>query len=188
MLEPSSTALVLMDFQSTTIDLLNAADAAERANQVRSACRARDVLVVFIRVAYRPGYPEISSRNLIGKQLVSAGMFLEGAAGTEISPIFSGDEPAPNEVTLTKTRVGAFRGTGLDALLRAHDVQTVVLAGIATSGVVLSTVRDAADRDYNIVVLRDCCADRDTTVHQVLMDHVFPRQAVVLTSEELAFV
>jgi nicotinamidase-related amidase len=188
MLDPSTTALVLMDFQTVTVDMLNAADVTERSNQVRAACRARDVLVVFVRVAYRPGYPEVSSRNRIGAQIASSGTLLEGGAGTEISPIFSEDGPATNEVTLTKTRVGAFRGSGLDTLLRARNVQTIVLAGISTSGVVLSTVRDAADRDYSIVVLRDCCTDRDPTLHQVLMDQVFPRQAVVSTAEEIAFV
>jgi nicotinamidase-related amidase len=60
-----------------------------------------------------------------------------------------------------------------------------VLAGIATSGVVLSTLREAADRDYQLIVLSDCCFDLDAEVHRVLMDKVFPRQAEVLTVEEL---
>jgi nicotinamidase-related amidase len=57
-----------------------------------------------------------------------------------------------------------------------------VLAGIATSGVVLSTVRDAADRDYELVVLSDCCVDSDPEVHRLLLERVFPRQARVITS------
>ncbi len=64
------------------------------------------------------------------------------------------------------------------------DVQTLVLAGIATSGVVLSTLRQAADLDYGLVVLRDGCADADEEVHRVLLDKVFPRQADVVAVDE----
>ena len=67
-----------------------------------------------------------------------------------------------------------------------RDINTLILAGIATSGVVLSTVRDAADRDYRIFVLSDGCADRDDEVHAVLTQKVFPRQAWVITIAELA--
>ena len=69
-------------------------------------------------------------------------------------------------------------------VLRAQAVQTLVLTGIATSGVVLSTLRQAADLDYGLVVLRDGCADADEEVHRVLLDKVFPRQADVLTVDE----
>jgi len=51
----------------------------------------------------------------------------------------------------------------------------------ATSGVVLSTVREAADKDFQLTVLSDLCADFDPEVHAVLMQKVFPRQAAVLT-------
>ena len=64
-------------------------------------------------------------------------------------------------------------------------VDTLLLAGVSTSGVVLSTVRDAADRDYRIYVIKDACADRDPEVHDVLMRKVFPRQAWVVQSTEL---
>jgi len=66
-------------------------------------------------------------------------------------------------------------------LLRAGDIDTLVLTGIATSGVVLSTLRQAADLDYRLVVLADACLDGDQEVHRVLTEKVFPRQADVLT-------
>jgi len=76
-----------------------------------------------------------------------------------------------------KTRVGAFSTTDLDAQLRARKVTTLVLAGISTSGVVLSTVCDGADRDYRLIVLSDGCADPDEEVHCVLLTKVFARRA-----------
>ena len=57
--------------------------------------------------------------------------------------------------------------------------------GHATSGVILSTVRLAADLDYNLIVVEDGCADRDPEVHTVLMEKVFPRQGTVVSSEEM---
>lgn len=69
-------------------------------------------------------------------------------------------------------------------ILRANDIETLVMFGIATSGVVLSTLRHAADADYRLVVLKDCCSDRDAEVHRVLVEKVFPRQAKVITAAE----
>jgi nicotinamidase-related amidase len=88
-------------------------------------------------------------------------------------------------VVVTKHRVGAFFGTDLDMILRAHDIDTLVLSGIATSGVVLSTLRHAADADYRLVVAADCCADADPEVHRVLTEKVFPRQASVTSGAEV---
>jgi len=69
-------------------------------------------------------------------------------------------------------------------VLRAANIDTLVLTGIATSGVVLSTLRQAADLDYRLVVLSDACLDSDAEVHRVLMEKVFPRQADVVTVNE----
>ena len=69
-------------------------------------------------------------------------------------------------------------------MLRAQDISHIVLTGVATSGVVLSTIREAADKDYHITVLSDCCADADEEVHRVLTTKVFPRQTEVMTAEE----
>ena len=80
--------------------------------------------------------------------------------------------------------MSAFAGSDLEVLLRAKGVDTLVLAGIATSGVVLSTLRQAADADYGLVVVKDCCADGDEEVHRVLTEKIFPRQAQVVTATE----
>jgi nicotinamidase-related amidase len=82
-------------------------------------------------------------------------------------------------VTVHKLRVSAFAGSGLEVVLRAQGIEHLVLAGIATSGVVLSTLRQAADLDYRLTVLSDGCLDGDPEVHRVLLEKVFPRQAEV---------
>ena len=71
--------------------------------------------------------------------------------------------PRTGDIVVRKVRVGAFSTTDLDAQLRERGVDTLILAGISTSGVVLSTVRDASDRDYRVVVLADATADPEPT-------------------------
>jgi nicotinamidase-related amidase len=80
--------------------------------------------------------------------------------------------------------VGAFSTTDLETVLRARNINTLVLFGISTSGVVLSTVRWAADMDYKLAVISDACADRDPEVHRVLQEKVFSWQATVLNTQE----
>ena len=85
---------------------------------------------------------------------------------------------------MVKKRVSAFAGSDLAEVLRGGAIDTLVLTGIATSGVVLSTLRQAADLDYRLVVLHDGCADADPEVHRVLTEKVFPRQAEVLDVDD----
>ncbi len=112
----------------------------------------------------------------------SGGMFLEGSDGAKHHAALA---PKPDDVQVTKHRVSAFAGTDVEMILRANRIETLVLTGVATSGIVLSTVRYAADADYRLVVAEDCCADRDEDVHRVLMEKVFPRQGSVVASSEL---
>jgi nicotinamidase-related amidase len=75
-------------------------------------------------------------------------------------------------------------GSDLETILRAHRIDHLVLAGIATGSVVLSTLHEASDKDYRLSVLSDGCANRDPEVHTVLLNKVFPRQAEVLTTAD----
>ena len=85
---------------------------------------------------------------------------------------------------ITKSRVNAFAGTDLEQVLRARDLDTLVMFGIATSGVVLSTVLHASDADYRLIVISDCSADLDAEVHSCLIEKVLPRRALVVTAKE----
>jgi len=106
--------------------------------------------------------------------------FFEGESGA----IHAGVAPEANDLVVTKNRVSAFAGTDLNLLLRANDIDTLVLLGIATSGVVLSTFLQAFDADYRLVVIKDCCADTDADLHACLTETFFPRIASVITAGE----
>ena len=92
-------------------------------------------------------------------------------------------QPISGEIVAGKHRVNALFGTDLDMTLKANDIDTIVILGYATSGVVLSTTRYAADSDYRIFIVEDCCSDQDTEVHDFLMERIFPRQADIVDSK-----
>lgn len=93
--------------------------------------------------------------------------------------------PEPGDITIRKTRVGALSTTDLDRRLRDRGTTTLILAGLTTSGAVLSTLTDAADRDYRLRVLSDAVADPDPVAHAALMGNVFPRMATMINTTVL---
>ncbi len=180
--DPKTTALLAMDFQTLIVEGFATDKEALLARQAQllDAARHAGMLVAYVVVGFRPGYPEIGPGNKIFSAAKASGRFAAGDAGVAIHPAVA---PRPEEPVVTKHRVGAFFGTDLDMILRANGIETLLLTGIATSGVVLSTLRHAADADYGVVVVQDCCSDPDAEVHRVLMEKVFPRQASVVTAE-----
>jgi nicotinamidase-related amidase len=171
-----NAALLVMDVQRAIVERFADDDLLERVAEAVAAARGSGIRVIYVRVAFRPGHPEVSARNRTFAAVRDAGGLIddEGAA------IHDAVAPLPGEVVVTKRRVSAFAGSDLDVVLRAAEITHLVLCGIATSGVVLSTVRAAADLDFELSVLHDACADGDPEVHRVLTEKVFPRQAAVL--------
>lgn len=172
------SALLVMDVQPGILDRLpDPSDFLTRTTDAVRTARSRAVPVIHVVVGFRPGMPEVSPRN-------------EAFSGVkQHAPAFLIDArpaiaPESSEVLITKRRVSAFTGSDLEVVLRAGEIQHLVLCGIATSGVVLSTLREAADKDYRITVLADLCADTDPEVHSVLTNKVFPRQARVINAAE----
>ncbi len=143
------------------------------------AAHKKQIPVVYVVVGFRPGAPEASGRNR------SFGGASKEMPSSMINP-HPAITPEGDDIVVVKRRVSAFSGSDLEIVLRAKNIRHLVLAGISTSGVVLSTVREAADKDYQLTVLSDLCADSDPEVHSVLINKVFPRQAAVMTGEEWA--
>lgn len=180
---PSNTALLVMDVQVGVVERFASESEAliVELAKATAAARGAGVPVIYVRVAFRQGAPEISRRNRTFAALASTARFGEDDPATAIHP---GVAPQPGDLVVTKKRVSAFTGSDLEVVLRSIEVDSLVLSGIATGGVVLSTIRQAADLDYGLTVLADGCADADPEVHRVLLEKVFPRQATVSTTDE----
>lgn len=182
---PTKTALLIMDYQNDILVMLPEdvrTALVERAKMVLNEARKAKVQIIYVVVRFRQGYPEVNLQNKLFSSLKESGRFQEGTPGAEIDSRIA---PQPGDIVVTKRRVGAFSTSDLETILRSHNIGKLVLFGISTSGVVLSTVRWAADMDYSLAVVSDLCADRDAEVNRVLMDKVFPWQATVVTSKEL---
>jgi nicotinamidase-related amidase len=175
-------ALLLMDLQNGVIDHYDVPEAyLDRVVVAQERAEQAGVLVILVRVAFGPGHPEVSDRNqMFAAAKAHGGLVIGDPAGEPHARLLRGR----GEIVVTKKRVSAFTGSELELVLRAHEVTHLVLAGIATSGVVLSTLREAADRDYELSVLDDLCLDRDEEMHRVLLQKVFPQQATVLSSTD----
>ena len=178
----TSTALLVMDVQQSIVDRFGDDEAylPRLAAAVETARRA-GIRVIYVVVGFRAGHPEVSERNKSFAAIAGTGRFADGDPGAAIHPAVA---PAPGDIIVTKRRVSAFTGSDLEVVLRAAGIDHLVLTGIATSGVVLSTLRQAADLDYRLTVLADGCLDADPEVHRVLTDKVYPRQADVLRIAE----
>ncbi|CAI8905680.1 cysteine hydrolase family protein [Chryseobacterium sp. IT-36CA2] len=177
-MENKKTALLVMDMQSSILS--NLPDTQELVSNVKEAiktARNRQIPVIYITVGFRQGMPEISPKNKIFSGLKQHMVNLDMKEWVAIHPELI---PEEQDIVITKRRISAFTGSDLEVVLRGLDIQHLVLTGVSTSGVVLSTVREAADKDYNLTVIEDCCKDGDEEVHNVLMRKVFPRQADVI--------
>ncbi len=183
-LDRKHTALMIMDFQNAIVSsaVEKHPDLLDKTAAVLAAARAADMPIIYIVVSFREGYPEINPRNRIFSAIRGSGRMLAGSPGTEVHPQVG---PRSGDIVLAKHRVGAFSTAPLETILRAQGITSLVLCGISTSGVVLSTVRWAADMDYDLIVVEDCCADNDDEVHRVLNQKVFPRQARVVSASEV---
>ena len=185
-LEPSRAALLVMDYQTGIVARVpgDADGLLARTASLIDAARAAGVTIAYVRVGF--------TAEDIAAMPETAQMRAAARAGGEAiaadSPSTRIDEriaPADGDIVVRKTRVGAFSSTDLDGRLRERGIDTLLLAGIATSGCVLSTIRDAADRDYRQLVVADACADPDPEVHEFLLTRIFARHSEVVSVAEL---
>lgn len=178
------TAVLIMDYENQILGMLpdkTQAVVLDNASAILREARQAHLPVIYVVVRFRDGYPEVSRQNKRFAGLKESGRLREGTPGAEIHARVA---PQPGDIVVTKRRVGAFSTTDLESILRANNISTLAMFGISTSGVVLSTVRWAADMDYQLVVISDACADMDDEVHRVLAEKVLAAQATVVSTHE----
>jgi len=169
--ENTKSALLVMDVQEAILGRVpNKEEYIAKVTAAVDAAHKKNMQVIYVVVGFREGAPEANESQ-------------RRFAGSLTNPV-PAIAPTGTDIVVTKRRISAFSGSDLEVILRAQNIRHLVLGGIATSGVVLSTVREAGDKDFKITVLSDLCADTDPEVHTILLTKVFARQATVMTSEE----
>ncbi len=169
-------ALLIGDYQLGIGDQPFAKESALQAGVALEAARKAKLMIFFSKVSFEPGYVDISPRNKAFAAVEAKNMLPPGAS--HLIPAF---KPLPTEIVVEKDRFSAFSGNRLGTILRAQEITHLVIAGVTTSGVVLSTFCEAADKDYQLTILSDACADPKPGLHQELVTALFPRSADVLT-------
>ncbi|MFD4974239.1 MFS transporter [Streptomyces sp. NPDC058424] len=181
---PERTALLAMDFQNGIVPMAADADAlVERVKGAIADVRAAGGTIAYVRVAFTENdWAAIPETNKAFAAVGTAKMLHHEDPATQIDERVT---PEEGDIVVRKIRFGSVSTTDLHQQLSDRGIDTLVLTGISTSGVVLSTLIDAADRDYRVYVLSDGVADPDPEAHQVLVDKVFPSRGHLIDTAQL---
>jgi ureidoacrylate peracid hydrolase len=162
-LDRRATAVLVVDMQNAFIDPKGSlarmgvpvgrnTRPIPHVQAVLAAARAAKVPVVHLRFVLRDDFADL---GVLGRKFPPLRELGHCAAGSWDAAFYPGMEPRPGEPVVDKNRFSGFFGTDLDTLLRCLRVDTVVVTGVATNVCVESTVRDAFQRDYRVVVPRE---------------------------------
>ncbi|WP_176044053.1 isochorismatase family cysteine hydrolase [Burkholderia vietnamiensis] len=178
-LVPAQTALIVMHYQTDILGLFPSAAPTLLANTRRlcDAARAGGVHVCFANLRFSRGYPEVSPRNKNGQGIKQLGRFVDDGPCPELGRL-------DGEPLIAAHRASVFFGTDLQARLAARSIDTLILVGIASTGVVLSSVAHASDADFRLYTVKDCCYDPDPIVHEHLFATAFETRTTVLSLEQ----
>uniref|UniRef100_E1TIF0 Isochorismatase hydrolase n=1 Tax=Burkholderia sp. (strain CCGE1003) TaxID=640512 RepID=E1TIF0_BURSG len=173
---PAQTALVVMHYQTDILGLFPSVAPALLANtrKLCDAARAKGVRVYFANLRFSPGYPEVSQRNKNGQGIKQLGRFIDDRTAPELGQ-------RPDEPLIIAHRASVFFGTDLQTRLSAQGVDSLIMVGIASTGVVLSSVAYASDADFRLYTVKDCCYDPDLVVHEHLFATAFDSRTTVLS-------
>ena len=188
-IDPESSALLLQDLQNEllkgdrTVVPLGGARLIANCAKMLAKARETGMLVVYVRVSRRPDMKD-APRPPLGAPATAAGApgLIEGTPGAQVVPELA---PRAEDVVVTKHTTSPFNTTDIEVYLRRFGVTTLILTGYSTTGVVEGSLRDARDKDYDCVVVRDCCAAGTLQEHDTCMDIVFPRMAWVADADQV---
>lgn len=176
---PARTALLVMHYQTDILELFPSVAPSLLAN-TRTLCdaaRRAGISVYFANIRFSPGYPEVSPLNKNGQGIKQLGLFVNDKVAPALGRLAS-------EPLIIAHRASVFFGTDLQVRLSAQGIDTLLMAGIASTGVVLSSVAYASDADFRLLTVKDCCYDPDPVVHEHLFATAFESRTTVLSLAE----
>jgi nicotinamidase-related amidase len=155
----------------------------ENTRRALDKARAAGLRAGFVRVGFSPDYRECPADSPIFSAARKNGIFKLGEWGTQVHPDLG---QQPGDFDIVKHRVSPFHGTNLDLILRTHGVRRIYCSGISTNAVVQAAVREGHDRDYEMVLLEDCCCALSTEEHESAIE-LLQRFGKITTSTEVVF-
>ncbi|RIA98650.1 Isochorismatase-like protein [Glomus cerebriforme] len=184
-----NSAFIFCDYQNDVIGMFQTTNILNQFlgnsktlfQEVHQAKQKKNITSFSVGFSFRFGYPEVSSNNRSIEKLKTSGRLIEGTKGAEF---IDGMIPREDDIVIKKRRVDAFFNTDLQSILQLRNIRNIILSGITTSDVILSTCRSAIDRDLNVTVVRECCFDGSEMVQNILMNELFPNQGVIVAALE----
>ena len=154
----------------------------ERTAAVLQASRDAGMLVIYVNIEFRPGFPELKKPTYpLIESIQERNAFLRGSWDAAIPDEL---KPEPSDIIVINFDSSAFSHTDLDCILRAKGVRQLFLAGIATNWVVESTTRYGAELGYDITVLEDCCQGFSDELHDFAIKQTLPYYASIMKSPD----
>lgn len=183
-LDPTKTALLSMDIQNATARrsaMFQERHVGEAAKRTLEGARKAGILVIHVVIDYQPAF--FSPRNKFLQKIRIPVLSAPGVDRAKLLEVVDAVKPVGDEPVIRKPRMNPFYATALESMLRSRDVDTVILMGVATEFVVETTARYAADLDYRVIVLEDCCASFSDEAHRASL-HIMDHLATVATSAD----
>ena len=174
-LDPTTTAVLALHWQNDIVSPRGRfaptfSTDAERTGVVQRCARLLDAArrtgapVVYTRVCFRPGYPDLVANGPLMAMCQAAGALVEGEWGAEILDELT---PQANDIVVSHRRISGFWGSDLQTILQARGVSHVLLTGVATNFTVLNTAFDASNAGLHTTVVSDCCSSAEQAIHDV---------------------
>lgn len=141
----------------------------QHANQMISHAKGKKWQLVFVKVGFHAGYPECPTHSPLFSAAPNHGALLLDSWGTAFHEELAIEA---SDFVLVKHRVSCFYATALEAILRAQEIDTLILVGVATNMAIEHTARDGHDRDYKTVVISDACAAHSEDAHKASLENM----------------
>ena len=183
-LNRAGTAVLSISFFKGIIansPMIRERDILGNARKVMNAARAARIPVIHAVMGFRSGYPEVSDRNKVFSRIKQSGGFRLGSDAMEIC---NEVKPALHEVVVSRPRINPFYNSELQSILSAGNIDTLAIMGMATQLPVAAATRHAADADYRVVLLEDCCAAPQVELHDRIIENVLSRLAEIASSRD----
>lgn len=135
----------------------------ERTAAAIARARAQGIPVAFVRVAFSDDHREANPNSQVFGPIAKNGILKMSAWGGQVHEALA---PQDGEWDIVKHRVSPFYQTRLELLLKREGIERIYCSGVSTQAVVQATVRDAHDRDFDVVLLEDCCASPSAQEHE----------------------
>jgi ureidoacrylate peracid hydrolase len=189
----SNTALLVVDVQNDfchsqgvfskykSVNLDHVERAISNLSELIAKCREFALPIIFIRTIHS----EWTNAPSWLKRMEGAGEKMRICSPESWGSDFFNVAPGEGDCTVTKHRYSAFIGTDLDLILRSKGIENILVTGVATNVCVESTARDGYHRDYNVILIEDCCGAYDKAEHAATLNNIGKFFGTVITSETL---